>query len=221
VAPGGDEGSGIGELACANVVARGPEPYSCATPFFVSFRHISYHLWWGPHCICVNRNTQKQIENQSILPWARPRTMDIVEFCPFMVWVACDLLTVWHKQLRVWELAIARIWIVMGHPHFLPWLGFEESPVAGPTYSDSSTCHLLWWKEQMMNGPNLFFMGGDCNFRHPSWDLRAVMNIHVCRIRAVACIWVSPDAAKVEGPTSDLITHIWSLWWQIHIPWLC
>jgi len=56
----------------------------------------------------------------------------------------------------------------------------EDLKLLANVYSDEqhSAIHLLY--EYMMDWPNLFFMGGDFNCRHCSWDPRGpVTNVHV------------------------------------------
>ena len=120
----------------------------------------------------------------------------------------------WHKQLKglrpgycqdlidYWDILI----------FFLGW--GEDLLLLANIYSDEQYSAICLLYEQMMNWPNLFFMGGDFNCRHQSWDLRGlVMNIHAARLEAVAMhLGLSRCLPEVEGPTSDLITHSWSLW---------
>jgi len=70
-------------------------------------------------------------------------------------------------------------------------------------YSDEWHTAIRLLCEQTMDWPGLFFMGGDFNCRHQSWDPWSPMtNVHANHLEAAAtCLGLTRSMPEVEGPT--------------------
>jgi len=79
----------------------------------------------------------------------------------------------------------------------------EDLKLLANVYSDDQHTAIRLLYEQTIDWPQLFFMGGDFNCRHRSWDPRGpVSNVHADRLEAAASrLGLARGTPVVEGPT--------------------
>jgi len=79
----------------------------------------------------------------------------------------------------------------------------EDLLLLDNVYSDEQHTAICLLIEQTMDWPSLFFMGGNFNCRHQSWDpQRLVTNVHTDRLEVAAtCLGLSRSTLEEEGPT--------------------
>ena len=79
----------------------------------------------------------------------------------------------------------------------------EDLKLLANVYSDDQHTAICLLYEQTMNWPNLFFMGGDFNCRHHSWDPQGpVPNVHADQLESAAThLRLTQGTPVEEGPT--------------------